>query len=265
MAALIQSIIEALAQALLKQGVAGAGSLATIRALRMTCAAIIAAVATWVAVASAFLWTSARVPGVQGLVQYVLTAGGPIWELALPACAVVLALLLVLPVPGKFSLGWVLSAAVTALAMGALAEFQGVGHSALNGFAVFSMIPTWPMTLLSLGFAWGEVPPLDAPLSRLALKYYRRRKHLVALREYGRQRGLQISGPGGKGAALTMEGQYDAQHRVVITSSLQQATSGASTYKVNVRMSSPRDILALYPNVSAMLFNDALAYIEAQA
>jgi hypothetical protein len=47
MAALNQAIIEAIAQALLKQGVEGTGSFARIRAFRTVCALVIAATATY--------------------------------------------------------------------------------------------------------------------------------------------------------------------------------------------------------------------------
>jgi hypothetical protein len=125
------------------------------------------------------------------------------------------------------------------LAMGELAAFQSDDHSQLNGFAVISMLSTWPIALISVGLAWVDVPPLDAPLSRLAWTYCRRRKHLIALRECARQRGLDVQEPSGKGAALTADEQFDAQHRVMVASSMRQAVSGAATYKVNVRMSSP--------------------------
>jgi hypothetical protein len=243
-AALLQSLIESLAESLLEKGVEGSASLAGARALRRICAVLIAAISAWAAVASALLWTSSRVPAVHGLVQYVLTGGGPFWELALPVVAALLTVLMLLPVPGKFTLGWLPAAAVFGLAIGALAEFQGGGQFAVGAIDVASAIPTIPMALLCIGLALGDVPPLDSPVAPLALTYWRRRKHLLALREYGRQRNLHVSGPGGKGAALTVAGQYDGQHRVVITSSVKQSVSGSATYTVNVRMSSPRDILA---------------------
>lgn len=244
MALLVEAIARMLMRALARKGVEHAGALAALRAFRVIGAVIIAAISVWVAVASSLLWTCTRVPGVSGLWQYVLGAGGPVWELALPVVAALLALLMLLPLPGKFSLGMYLSAAVFGLTLGAMAEFQGGGRYQLNDLAIFTMLPTFLLALLGLGLAFGEVPPLDAPLAPLAFAYWNRRKHLLALREYGRQRALRISGPGGKGATLTLEGPYDAAHPVTITSGMQLYTRGTSTYTLSVKMSSPRDIIA---------------------
>lgn len=244
MAMLVEAVIRILMRVVVRKGVEGAGALTAFRIFRVVGAVLIAAISLWVAVASALLWTCTRVPGVTGLWQYVSGAGGPAWELALPLVAALLALLMLLPLPGKFSLGMYLSAAVFGLTLGALAEFQGGGQYQVNDLAIFTMLPNFLLALLGLGLAFGDVPPLDAPLAPFAFTYWNRRKHLLALREYARQRALRISGPGGKGATLTLEGPYDAAHPVAITSGVQMYARGMSTYTLSVKMTSPRDIIA---------------------
>lgn len=244
MALLVEAILRVLGRALLRKGVEGTGSLTAFRAFRVGGAVIIAAISIWVAVASALLWTSTRVPGVHGLWQYVLADGGPIWELALPVVAGPLVVLMLVLLPGKFSLGLYLSAAVFGLTLGALAEFQGGGQYQTNDLSVYTMLPTFLLVLLGAGLALGDVPPLDAPLAPLAPTYGNRRKHLLALAAYAHQRGLAVTGPGGKGATLTLEGRLDAQHSLTITSAKQMSARGLSTFILSVKMTSPRDIVA---------------------
>src|SRR5262245_15303513 len=75
---------------------------------------VILAAALWVAVASAFLWTSESHPGVVGLVDFV-RRGGPAWMLSIPLIAITIVIVGSLPVAGRYGPVLILQAAVFAL------------------------------------------------------------------------------------------------------------------------------------------------------
>jgi hypothetical protein len=246
MGSLIEAIINALAEWLLGKGIERGGALFQRRGVRIACIVLVLAIAAWIAVASAFLWQWEGAPGISGLLAYV-QAGGPVWLLVLPAAAALTVIIALLPVTGRFTPVVLLTTVIFGMSLASLAVLQGGGSGGINGAAVASWIPSLPLPLLALVLAFGDVPSLDSPLAALALVYLMRRRHLLALREWGRRLGWKVSGPAGPNAALTVTGAYDPQHPVTITSSedLRLTSSAYDAYKFVVRMSSPADIISL--------------------
>lgn len=244
MGGLLGSLLQNLVESLLDSGVETAGDLARYRVVRGVGLLILLLASAWIAVASAFLWTSTRVPHVTGLVQYV-QPGGPIWILAIPAVAALTFVLALLPLHGKCSLVVYASIGVFVLTLLGLANFQG-GRYDVNAFAVSCIVAAIPLPVLALMLAMTESVPLDAPLARIAMIYWGRYRHLLALRSFGQERNLRVSGPSGTEHALTLEGSYDAQHPVTITSaaSFKLSAEQSATYTLSIKMGSPADIVA---------------------
>lgn len=246
MASALGVIIQNIIEALLGKSIESAGSLYQHRRFRAICALLLLAISVWIAVASTLLWTSSRLAGVSGLVQYAWS-GGPLWLLALPIVAMLTAFITLLPLPGKFTLVAAFATATFGYTLAVLATFQGGGRYAVNATATASGISAILLPVLALILAFGEIPPLDAPLARIAVVYWGRRKHLLALREYGRQRGWRVTGPAGAKSALVVEGAYDPQHPITIISgaSFKLSTESAFTFSLVVKMGAPADIISL--------------------
>src|SRR5690348_14937069 len=87
---------------------------------------VILAAALWVAIASAFLWTSESHPGVVGLVEFV-QHGGPAWMLSIPLIAIAIVIVGSLPVAGRYGPVLILQAALFTLLLTGMASFQGDG------------------------------------------------------------------------------------------------------------------------------------------
>lgn len=244
MGSFVSGLLQNVLESLLGKGIEEAGGLARYRTVRGICVILMLLAAGWIAIASALLWTSTRVPGVSGLVAYV-QAGGPVWLLVVPVAAVLTFVLALLPAHGKCTLAAYASIVVFALALGGLASFQG-GKYDVNAAAVSCVIIAIPLPLLGLMLGMTEHVPLDAPLARIALVYWGRYRHLLALRTFGSERNLRVSGPGGSENALTLEGFYDAQHPITITSgaSFKLSSEQSATYTLSVKMGSPADIVA---------------------
>lgn len=246
MGSLIGAIFSSIAEWLLGKGIERAGALYQRRGVRIACLALLLIISGWIAVASAFLWQWAGAPGISGLLAYV-QAGGPAWLLVLPAAAALTVIIALLPLTGRFSPVVLLTTVTFGMCLASLAVLQGGGSGGINGAAVASWIPSLALPLLALILAFGDVPSLDSPLAAIALVYMLRRRHLLALREWGRRLGWKVSGPAGPNAALTVTGDYDPQHLVTITSSedFRLTASAYDAYKFVVRMSSPADIISL--------------------
>lgn len=158
---------------------------------------IIVAAALWVAIASAFLWTSASHPGVVGLINFA-NAGGPGWMLAIPAVACAVVVAGSLPVAGRYGIVFVLQTALFILVLLGMAQFQGDGHSALNAAAISSLLVTLPAGLFSVTTALADDPPVTSPLAFLSMMYVGRVRHLRDLLKSAHRLGWQVTGPTGE-------------------------------------------------------------------
>ncbi len=245
MASVLSSLIQNIAEYFLGESVESLGGLAHNKPVRGVLFAIMLVIAVWVALASALLWTSQRVPGVMGLWQYTQSSG-PAWLLATPIVAGLVVVSLFLPGGGKFSLVALFSVATFGLVLGSLAYFQGGGQYQLNTAAVSSGIAAILLPILALVLAMGDVPPLEAPLARFSMIYWSRFKHLRTLRAWGAQRGFHVKGPEGPKGTLTLEGLYDPSHPLTVTSSVTLKLSSESTasYALSIKEGSPYDITA---------------------
>lgn len=234
-----------LVSSLLGEGIEKTGDLHNNRWVRGVCLALMFLIAAGLAVASALFWTSAHVPGVAGLWQWV-QQGGPVWVLTVPGLAALTFLLLLVPVPGKFTPIAFCAIATFGCTLGALAVFQGGGTTAIAPVAIASGVAAIVLPILGLTLAMGDVPPLTAPLARFALPYWGRHRHLLALRAWGHDHGWRGVLPGGKITTLTMQGPYDATHPVVVTSAAEfHLTQGGSVvFSLSAKMTSPYDIVA---------------------
>jgi hypothetical protein len=246
MAGMLGALIQKLVEAIVGKAVDATVERASTRFFRRLAWVVALGTATWVAVASALLWESARVHGVTGLWQYV-PAGGPSWELATPIVAALTVVILLAPVSGRHLLTLVFAVATFFLVLASLAEFQGGSGYGLNGPALLSGIAVLFLALAGLMLGLSDRPSLDAPWARLSLMYFGRLKYLRTLRQYGRDRGWQVSGPVGRYAMLTVQGRYDGEHAVSATSSANSRPVAESngSYSLVTRMSSPRDIVAV--------------------
>lgn len=245
MGGLIGAILRQLFESILDKGVESAGERASVRYVRLFTWILSILLAAWIAVASALLWADERVPDAHGLVSFV-QRGGDAWVLALPVVAALLVIWLLLPLAGRHSLSAALGFATFALTLGALVDFYGSGTVTIDLPTLFSFFASLLLVVGTLVLMVGDNAPLDSPRARLSLVYWGRLKHLGALREYGREHGYAVTGPGAPGSTLKVEGRYDAEHAVVITSSWRftVSTSASATYTLSAKMTSPRDIVA---------------------
>lgn len=138
MGLLIEAIVRAMLKLVTGKAVESAGRASGNRVVRLILIVPCVLIAIGIAVSSTMLWTSERVPQAHGLLQYV-AAGGPVWVMA-PICAILLAIVLVMPVVGRFGIGLLLGAATFGLTLAAAANFQGRGRYAVNGAAVISIV-----------------------------------------------------------------------------------------------------------------------------
>lgn len=245
MGLLIEAIVRAMLKLVTGKAVESAGRASGNRVVRLILIVPCVLIAIGIAVSSTMLWTSERVPQAHGLLQYV-AAGGPVWVMAPPICAILLAIVLVMPVVGRFGIGLLLGAATFGLTLAAAANFQGRGRYAVNGAAVISIVTAMLLLLLTLALSLSDLPPVDSALAPLTMLYWGRLGHLRALSQFGMQRGWQVSGPAGWTSTLPVAGLYDPAHPVTITSALNLSIgSRASTsYTFSVKMESPADIIA---------------------
>ena len=178
---------------------------------------IIIGSAVWVAVASAFLWTSEAYPGIVGLVAFA-RHGGPLWLLSIPLVALMTALAGSIPVAGRYGLVFLFQTATVVLTLIGLATFQHNGHAALNIPAVSSFLVTLPAGLLSIVTALADNPPVDAPLAFFTFSYFGRLGHLHALNATARRLGWEVEMPRWPALALTATGYYGSGRSVRVVS-----------------------------------------------
>jgi hypothetical protein len=245
---LISSLFGKLAEWLFGAGIEAAGARAGVLWFRRVCLVLAILISGYVAVASAFLWEVDSQPGVMGLWQFTQAAGGPLWTLALPTLAAALTLLLLIPLPGRHTLGFALGACVfgfSLAALTALTALTGSGVRMLSVPTLMSLLAVLPLPILGLILAFGDVPPLDSFLAHGSWVYWGRIRHLRALRRYGADHLWQVITPHGTDSSLTVKGMYDADHRVQAASIAHfQLSAGSGTpYFLQVDMSSPRDII----------------------
>ncbi len=201
---------------------------------------IILAAALWVAVASAFLWTSESHPGVVGLIDFV-RQGGPAWMLSIPLIAIVIVIVGSLPVAGRYGPVFILQSALFALLLAGMAVFQGDGHSALNMAAVSSVLVTLPATVLAIMTGLGDAPPVTSPLAIFHMMYIGRIRHLRGLLASARRLGWEVRGPEGAERAFTTGGAYGGRRTVRVVSgvSWQGASAPDQGYWYKVTLTSP--------------------------
>lgn len=244
MGKLMVALMEKLFEAIFDRGVEAVGEQASNRVFRRGIWVLALASSVWVAVSNGLLWQTDRLPGVSGLAAYVQDSG-PNWLLAAIIVPGVAMLWLLLPLKGKDVITFILAAATFAVTLGSLAEFQGGGRYGLNAPALLSFLASLLLVIFGVVLALTDVPPLDASLARFSFVYWGRYRHLLALRQYGVQHGCMVSGPAGKEHALTIEGRYDPQRAVSITSAAKYSFTGNTpTYTVSAKLGSPRDIVA---------------------
>lgn len=201
---------------------------------------IIAGAAAWVAVASAWLWTSAAHPGVVGLVAFV-RQGGPLWLLAIPLVAALTLLVASIPASGRYGLVLILQFATFWLTLLGMAAFQGDGHADLNWPAISSFLVTLPAGLLSTVTALADTPSVESPFAHFTLTYVGRVGHLRALLASARRLGWEVSAPSGPASALVAGGYYGDRRNVRVVSgwSTPQTNPADAGYWFKVTVTSP--------------------------
>lgn len=198
--------------------------------------------ATWVAVSSAFLWTSEAYPGIVGLLAFV-RHGGPVWLLSVPLLAIMTVLIGSIPVAGRYGPVFLLQTATFVLTLVGLATFQANGHAALNIEAVSSFLVTLPATLLAIITALADNPPVDSPFAFFTLSYFGRLGHLRALSDTARRRGWEVEMPRPPSLALTASGYYGSGRSVRVVSGATYTNygpNGPAGYWYHVTVTSPR-------------------------
>lgn len=245
MGLLIEAVVRVMLKLITGKAVEATGRASGNRVVRLILIVPCLMIAVGIAVSSAFLWTSERVSGAHGLFQYV-AMGGPVWVIATPICAVLLALVLVVPVVGRFGIVLLLGAAMMGLTLAAAADFQRGGQYAVNYATVISIVTSMLLLLLTLALSLSDLPPVDSALAPLTMLYWGRLGHLRALSQFGAQRGWRVSGPTGWTSTLTVAGPYDPAHLVTITSllNLSIGSRASTSYVLSVKMESPADIIA---------------------
>jgi hypothetical protein len=204
---------------------------------------IILGAALWVAVASAFLWTSASHPGVVGLLDYVLR-GGPAWLLSIPLVAVAIVVVGSLPVAGRYGPVFILQTALFVLILAGMASFQGDGHAALNVATVSSFLVTLPATLLAIVTGLADTPPVTSPLAYFHMMFIGRVRHLRGLLASARRLGWDVSGPEDKDRVFTTGGPYPGGRSVRVVSGVawREAAVTDQGYWFKVTVTSPRPL-----------------------
>lgn len=207
---------------------------------------IIVGAAAWVAVASAWLWTSASHPGMMGLVDVVQHGGGPAWLLSIPVVALLIVVVGCLPVAGRYGLVFVLQTALFWLVLLGLATFQANGRAALNAAAVSSMLATMPATLLALVTALADTPPIESPLAYFTMMYIGRVHHLRGLLASARRLGWEVTGPAGIERVLTIGGYYGGRRDARVVSGViwQGVSAWDQGFYYEVTVTSPRELPA---------------------
>ncbi len=205
---------------------------------------IIIGSAVWVAVSSAFLWTSEAYPGIVGLAAFV-RHGGPLWLLSIPLLALMTALAGSIPVAGRYGLVFLFQTATFVLTLNGLATFQANGHAALNIPAVSSFLVTLPAGLLSIVTALADNPPVDAPLAFFTFSYFGRLGHLRTLNATARRLGWDVEMPRWPALALTASGYYGSGRSVRVVSGATYTNygpNGPAGYWYHVTVTSPRPL-----------------------
>jgi hypothetical protein len=245
-AGLVSALFGKLAEWLFGSGIEAAGERAGVRWFRRVCLVLAILISAYIAVASAFLWEVDSQPGVTGLWQFTQQAGGPLWTLALPVLAAALTLLLLIPLPGRHSIGLALAVSVFGFSLAAIFAMTGPGVHTLSIPTLISMLAAILLPVLGFVLTFGDVPPFDSFLAHVSWVYWGRIRRLRALRLYGTRRLWQVVEPHGTDSSLTVSGMYDADHRVKAASVAHfQLSAGSGTpYFLRIDMSSPRDIVA---------------------
>lgn len=197
--------------------------------------------AAWVAVASAFLWTSEAYPGIVGLLAFV-RHGGPVWLLSIPLVALMTVLVGSIPVAGRYGLVFLLQTATFVLTLVGLATFQANGHAALNIAAVSSFLVTLPATLLAIVTALADNPSVDSPLAFFTFSYFGRLGHLRAVNATARSLGWEVEMPRQPALALTASGYYGSGRSVRVVSGAtypNYGPNGPAGYWYHVTVTSP--------------------------
>jgi hypothetical protein len=241
----IGTIFGKLAEWLFGAGVEAAGEHAGIRWFRGVCLVLAILISGYSAVASTLLWEVDSQPGVMGLWQFTQQASGPLWTLTLPLLAAILTLWLLIPAPGRHSIGFALAVGVFVFSLAALIAMTGPGVHTLSVPTLISLLTVIPLPILGVILAFGDVPPLDSFLAHVSWVYWGRIRHLRALRLYGARRFWQVIEPHGTDSSLAVKGMYDAEHRVKAASiaHFQLKADGGTPYFLQINMSSPRDII----------------------
>jgi hypothetical protein len=244
---LVSTLVGKIAGWLFGHGIEVAGERAGVRWFRSVCLVLAILISGYIAVASALLWEVDSQPGVMGLWQFTQQAGGPLWTLTVPVLAAILTLWLLLPLPGRHSVGVALTAGVFGFSLAAIIAMTGSGVHSISAATLISMLGAILLPILALVLTIGDVPPLDSAMAHVSWVYWGRIRHLRALRLYGARRLWHIIEPHGTDSSLTVKGVYDAEHRVMAKSVAQfrLSTENGANYFLRIDMSSPRDIIAM--------------------
>ncbi len=165
-----------------------------------------------------FGWQRVVAPGPLRLWQFAWQHGD-VWTLAAPVLTVIMLIVLLLPLRGRYLPLLYLGFAAFGAVLYDLAIFQSPAYGALLGISVLSallaaLIMLMPMILLS-----GDVPALGEPLAALFFAGYYR--HLLALRAFAERNGWQVQAPGTARSTLQAAGSYEG-YAVTVTSGAQK-------------------------------------------
>jgi len=200
------------------------------------------------AIASLWFWQSNHY---QGIIGYI-GQGGDVLVISLPVVALATGIVALLPFAGTALIMLFLSIGYLVASFYATQQFN---PSSTDFIALTTIIGAFVVTLIAMGLAFSDLPPLSSPLARLAIPYGSRLRHLRALEKYGKQQQWNVIGPVAKENALCLEGAFDNTHGILIASLLkiQFSTSNASEGStIQIGLTSPYDIPSFYSGPEAL-------------
>jgi hypothetical protein len=100
--------------------------------------------------------------------------------LALPLLAAILTLWLLIPVPGRHSIGFALAAGVFGFSLAALVAMTSSGVHSISVVTLMSMLGALLLPTLALVLAISDVPPLDSAMAHVSWVYWGRIRPLRA-------------------------------------------------------------------------------------
>ena len=185
-------------------------------------------------VAAAFLWIETA-DGPADIVR-AIELGAPVWMLAVPLIGIGSLAILARAKPGAYWQVFVLGI-IQIVATTAVFDLHTLGLRAYWG-AGLSIPAAFIFALVALPLAFGDAPPLDSPMSRLA--YLGRRGHLLDLIRLAERWGWKARGPEAPNLAVRVEGEWAGRELHIESGAVYHGNSASCYLSIAVR--SPRNL-----------------------